>query len=181
MPHLSFSWLSCWYPIYICTKLSSVFCFCLKHQTKCFSLGIVWPVTFCFDVVLNTSLHICTAVLVVLLFDFFEQLHTASVSNLQEVLTMISCSTCNKRILHRWVQQQPTVDLYQDDPLAVLALQRVNTFLCVLYSRVFTFCKVTLVGRQRRPADTSALAPRSPRPLPLARRGQGSSGGSWRA
>ena len=89
--------------------------------------------TFCFDVVLNTSLHICTAVLVVLLFDFFEQLHAASVSNLlQEVLTMISCSTCNKRILHRWVQQ-PTVDLYQDDPLAVLALQRVNTFLCSIF------------------------------------------------
>ena len=42
---------------YICTKLSSVLCFCLKHQTKCFGLGIVSAVTFCFDVVLKQTIH----------------------------------------------------------------------------------------------------------------------------
>ena len=174
LPHLSINWLSCWYHIYVPICHLS----CVLLQTKCFRFGKRLAFACLVFYVLsnrNTSPVFCTVFVV-----FFECLHMAPVSNvLQEVLMTNSCSTC-MRTLPTW-DQQP-LDLCQDDPLVVLALQRVNTISwSSTCESVFTVCKVTPVGRQHRPAGTSAQAQRSPRLLPLVRRGRASSGGSWRA
>ena len=116
LPHLSINWLSCWYHVPIC-HLS-----CVLLQTKCFRFGKRLAFACLVFYVLsnrNTSPVFCTVFVV-----FVECLHIASVSNvLQEVLMTNSCSTC-MRTLPTW-DQQP-LDLCQDDPLVVLALQRVN-------------------------------------------------------
>ena len=181
LPHLSINWPSCWYHIYVPICHLS----CVLLQTKCFRFGKRLAFACLVFYVLsnrNTSPVFCTVFVV-----FFECLHMAPVSNvLQEVLMTNSCSTC-MRTLPTW-DQQP-LDLCQDDPLVVLALQRVNrnladssiTFICHICESVCTFYQVTPVGRQHPRVVISAQAQRFPLPLPPARRGPASSGGSWTA
>ena len=159
---------------YLCTNLSSVLCFASNKVLQ------IWEMSglhlFSFDVLSNrnTSPVFCTVFVV-----FFECLHMAPVSNvLQEVLMTNSCSTC-MRTLPIW-DQQP-LDLCQDDPLVVLALQRVNRNLAHFCHICESFFKVTSVGRQHPRVVISAQAQRFPLPLHLARRGPASSGGSWTA
>ena len=173
LPHLSINWLSCWYHIYVPICHLS----CVLLQTKCFRFGKRLAFACLVFYVLsnrNTSPVFCTVFVV-----FVECLHMASVSNvLQEVLMTNSCSTC-MRTLPTW-DQQP-LDLCQDDPLVVLALQRVNRNLAHFCHICESFFKVTSVGRQHPRVVISAQAQRSPLPLHLARRGPVSSGGSWTA